>query len=321
MKKVLKIFGKLLLGILITVLIALLVIFLYNRIMLAKEDELLKNYPGQLVEVNGHNMNIFTEGGGNHTLVFLSPSQDTSPVLTFRPLYSKLSDEYRIVVAEKFGYGMSDIVGGERNYEAMVDEIRTALSEAGVNAPYILCPYSKSGLDALIWAQKYPDEVEGIISIDMAFPGHMEKLEINEEEMRNTSAFMDIARGTGIIRLFVSDSDFPAEYTKEEKDMGKALVCRKFMNRNLCTGEISAIPAACDLINSKPKPNIPVHLFLTNGTDGFDKETWQGIAYDYTDEMKNVTSTVLDCGHYEIIDAEADHMAGDIRVFVGSLGE
>ena len=33
-----------------------------------------------------------------------------SPILDFKTLYSRLSDENRIVVVEKFGYGFSDVV-------------------------------------------------------------------------------------------------------------------------------------------------------------------------------------------------------------------
>ena len=94
MKKALKLIGKILLGFIILDIIIILIMFVYNRIMLSKEDKLLENYPGQLVEVDGHNMNVFVEGEGTHTLVFLSPSQDTSPAISFKPLYSKLSDDF-----------------------------------------------------------------------------------------------------------------------------------------------------------------------------------------------------------------------------------
>lgn len=52
---------------------------------------------GELVEVKGHNMSIYTEGEGDKTLVFLSGSGTCSPILDFRSLYSLLSNEYKIV--------------------------------------------------------------------------------------------------------------------------------------------------------------------------------------------------------------------------------
>lgn len=47
-----------------------------------------------------------------------------------------------------------------------------ALDKAGIQDPYVLCPHSLSGLEALYWAQKYPDEVEAIVGLDMAVPAY-----------------------------------------------------------------------------------------------------------------------------------------------------
>ncbi len=39
-----------------------------------------------------------------------------SPILDFKSLYSLLTDEYKIVVVEKFGYGFSDVVDEKKRY-------------------------------------------------------------------------------------------------------------------------------------------------------------------------------------------------------------
>ena len=90
-----------------------------------------------------------------------------------------MSDEYKIVVVEKFGYGFSDVVDEKRDMDTILSETRTALDKAGVKGPYILCPHSMSGLEALYWAQKYPDEVEAIIGLDMAVPDHYDEMDIS----------------------------------------------------------------------------------------------------------------------------------------------
>ena len=48
-------------------------------------------------------MSVYTEGEGDHTIVFMSGWGTTSPILDFKALYSRLSDDYKIVVIEKFG--------------------------------------------------------------------------------------------------------------------------------------------------------------------------------------------------------------------------
>ena len=73
---------------------------------------------GELVEVNGHNMSAYTEGDGDKTFVFMSGSGTCSPILDFKSLYSLLSNEYKIAVVEKFGYGFSDVVDKNRRYRA-----------------------------------------------------------------------------------------------------------------------------------------------------------------------------------------------------------
>jgi hypothetical protein len=56
--------------------------------MLASEESLIETPIGQYVEVDGHKMNIYTEGEGKHTLLFLSGSGTAAPVLDFKSLYS-----------------------------------------------------------------------------------------------------------------------------------------------------------------------------------------------------------------------------------------
>ncbi|SCW84972.1 hypothetical protein SAMN02910400_02737 [Lachnospiraceae bacterium C10] len=70
-KKILRITGKILLLLFIVLVVLVGGIFIYNKIMLASEEALIEKPIGQYVEVDGHKMNIYTEGEGKHTLLFL----------------------------------------------------------------------------------------------------------------------------------------------------------------------------------------------------------------------------------------------------------
>jgi hypothetical protein len=120
----------------------LLVFVLFHQIML-KVEEPLRAPLGQLVEVDGHKMSVYTEGTGDKTLVFLSGSDTPSPILDFKSLFSLLSDEYRIVVVERFGYGFSNIVDKPRDIDTVLSETRAALAAADIDGPYVLCPQRK----------------------------------------------------------------------------------------------------------------------------------------------------------------------------------
>jgi pimeloyl-ACP methyl ester carboxylesterase len=69
-------------------------------------------------------------------------------------------------VIEKFGYGCSDLYEGPCDVDSVVAYQRRALENAGEKGPYILLPHSMSGLEAIRWKQKYPDEIGAIIGLD-----------------------------------------------------------------------------------------------------------------------------------------------------------
>ena len=161
--------GKILLALVIVLVSTLLVIYVYNRIKIRQEEPLLANPLGQMVEVDGHMMCVYEEGEGEHTLLFLSGSGTAAPILDFKSLYSLLKDNYHIVVIEKFGYGFSDVVDAERSFDTILRQDREALEKAGIEGPFVLCPHSMSGLESIMWAQDYPDEVEAIIGKILLF--------------------------------------------------------------------------------------------------------------------------------------------------------
>lgn len=158
MKRILKRI-EIIIGIVVVIIAVFIIIsYINHKMHLFKEDQLFVPN-GQMVEVNGHQVHVYTEGEGSLTLVFMSGGGTCSPVLDFKSLYSLLSDQYRIVVIEKAGYGFSDVVDVARDIDTILSETRTALAKAEISGPYILCPHSISGIEALYWAQTYPNEV------------------------------------------------------------------------------------------------------------------------------------------------------------------
>ncbi len=122
------------------------------------------------VVIGGGSVQVYTKGSGDKTVVMLSGWGTKDPINDFKSLADKLSDKFRVVILEYFGYGTSDITENERTNSNIVNEIRTVLNGLDITPPYILMPHSMSGLYSLYYADKYSDEVEGIIGIDMSLP-------------------------------------------------------------------------------------------------------------------------------------------------------
>ena len=68
MKKTFVILGKVLLALVVVLAVSLLAVYAYNRIKMKQEEPLLENLLGQMVEVDGHEMSVYEEGEGEHTL-------------------------------------------------------------------------------------------------------------------------------------------------------------------------------------------------------------------------------------------------------------
>jgi len=124
---------------------------------------------GIKLEVNGHKMVASVEGENkDKTIIILTGFCSASPVLHYKPLVKALCDQYRTVVLEPFGYGLSDNFDpkdSERTIQNIVEELHSAVKQLGIDH-YYLMGHSMGGAYGLYWANKYPDEVKGFIGFD-----------------------------------------------------------------------------------------------------------------------------------------------------------
>ena len=126
---------------------------------------------GEFVTINEHKIHVYRAGNANApAIVFMSGHCTVAPVYDFKVLYEKLLHNFRVIVIEKFGYGYSDICDSPCDIDTLVSIQRQALTALGESGPYILAPHSMSGIEAIRWKQKFPDEVSAIVGIDMATP-------------------------------------------------------------------------------------------------------------------------------------------------------
>ena len=306
---------RIIFAVIVTVLILLLIVYINHQIHLKEEAE-LRLPLGKMVEVGGHNMSIYVEGSGDTTLVFMSGGGTCSPILDFRFLYSLLSNKYQIAVVEKFGYGFSDVVDKGRDIDSILEDTRAALAAAGLNAPYVLCPHSMSGLEALYWAQKYPDEVSAIIGLDMAVPEYYGSMDIN-------IPLMHIARwaaNIGATRFIpgVSDSDAikHGTLTDDEKEIYRAVFYSRTATVTMIN-ETGQVKENAKKVDSMGVPQLPMLLFISDGSGGtgFEKETWRKIPIKYISQVDEGEYIELNCPHY-VHDYEYKSISESIITFL-----
>lgn len=315
MKRILGKSLKVILIIFVAIVLLVIISFVRHKICSSNEKDLLTPL-GELVEVNGYNMSVYTEGSGDKTLVFMSGGGTCSPILDFKSLYSLLSNEYKIAVVEKFGYGFSDVVDENRDVDTILSETRIALDKAGIESPYVLCPHSMSGLEALYWAQKYPQEVEAIVGLDMAVPGYYDEMNISIPIMKlgHYGAALGITRW--IPSLAESDAIKFGTLSDKEKEIYRALFYQRTATVTMIN-EAKVVKDNANVVKENGIPQLPMLLFISDGSGGtgFTEEKWRSIPKEYITGSDNAIYIELDCPHY-VHDYEYEEISKEIRNFI-----
>jgi pimeloyl-ACP methyl ester carboxylesterase len=313
MRKILKFIG-IIIGL---VIIFIIISYINHRIQLSKEDGLFVPN-GEMVEVNGHQMHVYTEGQGDMTLVFMPGGGTCSPVLDFKSLYSLLDDKYRIVVVEKAGYGFSDVVDIDRDINNILSETREALLKAEISGPYILCAHSMSGIEALYWAQTYPAEVSAIIGLDMAVPESYKEYNINMPIIKLSAFAANAGITRWIPRVWQSDAIKYGSLTDEEKELYKAIFYRRTATKTMLN-EVQEIKASAGIVGENGVPDVPILIFSSNGEGtGWNEDEWRTFQKNYIENIQDGEIVNLDCSHY-VHDIEYEKIADEIEKFIENL--
>lgn len=272
--------------------------------------------PGKMVDVDGHAMHVYTEGEGEQTIVFLSGSGTSAPTLDFKPLWSVLSAKHTIAVVEKAGYGWSDTADVSREIDVILEESRNALRLADIQAPYVLAAHSMSALEAIRWAQKYPEEVEAIIGLDPAVPEVYDVLPIPSSLSMAAAA---VFARSGMIRLIpaiVNESAaIKAGYlSKEDMATYRSLLYRRTLTSNMIE-EAKLVQANAEKVGKSGVPvEVPMYLFISDGIE-MNISNWRVILTNYTSQLERGQYMFLDVGHY-VHAWEPELIAEEIAEFI-----
>jgi len=240
--------------------------------------------PGKMVNVNGREMHVYSEGEGKHTFVFLSGGGTRYPTTDFKPLWSLLAEDNRIVVVEKAGYGWSDISdNAPRDMDTLLEETREALRQAQIMPPYILVPHSMSGLEALYWAQNHREEVCAIIGLDSVFPEYYENKKIS----------------MWLLKLMT----FAGVMTPDMHNEGK------YVYENAKKVRANPFPA-----------DVPAYIFISDGkfSRAAKAANWGDSLLEHSRQFTNGKHMFTNCGHY-VHKYKANEIAVEIKKFIATL--
>lgn len=285
--------------------------FGFHQLSLQKESKLLTPI-GKKVVVNGHQMNVYVQGEGSETIVFLSGAGIASPILDFKNLTDSLSKKYKVVVVERAGYGYSEDSNQSRDVMEVLSETRQALSQANVTGPFIILSHSMASLESLAWQEKYPDEVKALVGLDWALPASYEDLKDNQALL--TAAYW--SSKIGLLRYF-PDSFYIKNptLTETERQQYKLLAYKQLMSQAMLH-ESRLAKENAKKVPSSINPKIPALLLVSNGEGTtFSQSEWQRYAERFASDQSNVQVDYMDAPH-DLYHYQSDAVVSRIKEFL-----
>lgn len=304
----------------------LLLVMSFNWLMTRYEH---KQYPawGRYVEVKGKNMHVYTKGMKGNTIVMLPGLGTAAPVLDFEPLINELSRDNKVVVAEPFGYGWSDLTDEERTVDNIVEELRSALRQAGIEGPYTLLSHSVSGIYSMYYANKYPEEVEAIAGIDITLP---QAVAYFGESVPRMPGYMSLVAPGGLARIaaYINPSEIvpvaeSGTYSAENLKLTQKITAWKAYNSTV-VNEANEIEHNISITQEMAyPPDLPVIIFAAEADKSKIRADGKSNITFYESQLSNVHHHKLITlkGHHYLHWTHYKRIADEVNAFLrDSLG-
>lgn len=121
--------------------------------------------PNQLVDVGGgRRLNLYCRGTGSPTVIFDSGSNDSS--IAWALVQPTISKKNATCSYDRAGLAFSDAATRPGTSANDVDDIHKALQVAHIKPPYILVGHSAAGMAVRVFADRYREEVVGMVIVD-----------------------------------------------------------------------------------------------------------------------------------------------------------
>ena len=130
------------------------------------EDQRILPYvePGQRVDIGGRHINMHCAGSGSPTVVLMAGLFSWS--LVWYKTQPVIAQKTRVCAFDRAAYGFSEPAPQPQIISEVVEDLHKALHAGSVPGPYVLVGHSLGGLEARVYAQRWPEDVVGMVLVD-----------------------------------------------------------------------------------------------------------------------------------------------------------
>jgi pimeloyl-ACP methyl ester carboxylesterase len=208
-----------------------------------------RNYqpPGQLIDVGGYRLHLNCTGEGTSTVVM--DAGLGGGVLDWSAVQPEVSKFARVCTYDRAGMGWSEKGILPRTSQQIATELHTLLGNAGIQGPFILVGHSIAGVNMQLYANRYPDEVAGVILVDSSHENQLSRPEFR------IPSFIPLLTKTlspfGVGRL-INFASAPNPNLSPEIDSERNAIYSHTGNMHTIADEMSMIPDSLDQLRASP---------------------------------------------------------------------
>ena len=119
---------------------------------------------GRMVDIGTHALHIRVRGEGAPAVVVDGGIASRSE--EWHALQLRLAEETLAFVYDRAGYGASEPGPLPRDSWREAEELKSLLQASAVEGPYVLVGHSLGGLNVQVFAERYPEDVAGMVLLD-----------------------------------------------------------------------------------------------------------------------------------------------------------
>jgi pimeloyl-ACP methyl ester carboxylesterase len=156
--------------------------------------------PGMLVDIGGRRLHLLCIGEGSPIVMFEGSGFGVSSVSS-ASVRERVASRTRVCSYDRIGMGWSDPPPSVVTVGELSRELAVLQDRAGLPAPFVVVASSIGGLNAEMFARRYPERTAGLIFLDAATSDLLEQQSSIVPGAGAGAAILAVAAQLGVVRL------------------------------------------------------------------------------------------------------------------------
>lgn len=119
---------------------------------------------GRMIDVGGHRLYVECTGTGSPAVILQAGLGESSSY--WGRIAPTVAASTTVCAYDRAGHGRSDEAAAPQDGIALANDLHTLLDRADVSGPYVLVGHSSGGAYVRVFADRYPDDVAGMVLLD-----------------------------------------------------------------------------------------------------------------------------------------------------------